>query len=474
MAIIPIAQKFHTVSSTVDTVDRGSAGFQADREIYTMQDIINTVSATGGSIDGSGAQYAIPVFTDTNTITNLPFGTSGHFLQSNGNGANPSFVEVGVKAGTQNTGIGFQAASAGSGGQYNTVFGHDAGIGVLGTSFNTIIGASAFPLITGNSANNTAVGMYALNSGSSNIEKCVAIGNFALRFMSRSALGGENTAIGYKAGEDISTGYGNVYLGVEAGANATTGNLNIGIGGSSLFNVSGSSNNTAIGNTALLDLVGGGRNVAVGNTSLRLLVSGEKNNALGFQAGYGITGSENVAIGWSAAFNSLSGDNNIVIGNFANASGAAVSNEITLGNSSISVLRCQVTSITSLSDERDKKDIVDLDKGLDTVMALKPRKFVWDNRAEQVVKSCVPAEVDEEGNVISEEVIEYEEKVSSKKGSKDIGFIAQELQTVDDDFLQLVYDANPEKLEASYGRLVPVLVKAIQELKEQLDNKQDK
>jgi hypothetical protein len=27
-----------------------------------------------------------------------------------------------------------------------------------------------------------------------------------------------------------------------------------------------------------------------------------------------------------------------------------------------------------------------------------------------------------------------------------------------------VYDANPEKLEASYGKLIPVLVKAIQEL----------
>ena len=61
-------------------------------------------------------------------------------------------------------------------------------------------------------------------------------------------------------------------------------------------------------------------------------------------------------------------------------------------------------------------------------------------------------------------MIEYDEVVSSKKGSKDVGFIAQELQTVDDDFLQLVYDVNPEKLEASYGRLIPVLVKAIQDL----------
>lgn len=464
MAIIPVGQKFHTLSSTVDTVDRGSAELQSQREIYTMQDIINTVSATGGSIDGSGAQYAIPVFTDTNTITNLPFGTSGHFLQSNGNGANPSFVEVGVKAGTQNTGIGFQAASAGSGGQYNTVFGHDAGIGVLGTSYNTIIGASAFPLITGNSANNTAVGMFALNSGSSNIEQCVAIGNFALRFMSRSALGGKNTAIGYKAGQDITTGYDNVLVGNTAGENGTTGYRNIGLGNTALFNFGSANNNVALGHGALSALVGGSTNISIGNSSMGTTTSAEKNVSVGHNAGYGISGDENVAIGWSAAFNSLSGDNNIVIGNFANASGAAVSNEITLGNSSITTLRCQVTSITSLSDERDKKDIVDLDKGLDTVMALKPRKFVWDNRAEQVVKSCVPAEVDEEGNVISEEVIEYEEIVSSKKGSKDIGFIAQELQTVDDDFLQLVYDENPDKLEASYGRLVPVLVKAIQEL----------
>jgi len=39
MAIIPNAQKFHTVSSTVDTTDRGSSELQSQREIYTMQDI---------------------------------------------------------------------------------------------------------------------------------------------------------------------------------------------------------------------------------------------------------------------------------------------------------------------------------------------------------------------------------------------------------------------------------------------------
>jgi hypothetical protein len=38
------------------------------------------------------------------------------------------------------------------------------------------------------------------------------------------------------------------------------------------------------------------------------------------------------------------------------------------------------------------------------------------------------------------------------------------LKELDDDYLGLVYDENPEKLEASYGRLIPVLVKAIQEM----------
>lgn len=51
-----------------------------------------------------------------------------------------------------------------------------------------------------------------------------------------------------------------------------------------------------------------------------------------------------------------------------------------------------------------------------------------------------------------------------KVGVKDSGFIAQDLQAVDDDWLKLVYAENPEKLEASYGRLIPVLVRAIQDL----------
>ena len=99
MAIIPLDYKLSwydpsqpggVVTTQNDNVNTATTAATQ----YTMADIINTVSATGGSIDGSGAQYALPVFTDTNTITNLPLGSSGQVLTSNGAGSDPSFQAV--------------------------------------------------------------------------------------------------------------------------------------------------------------------------------------------------------------------------------------------------------------------------------------------------------------------------------------------------------------------------------------------
>ena len=125
-------------------------------------------------------------------------------------------------------------------------------------------------------------------------------------------------------------------------------------------------------------------------------------------------------------------------------SSASVSDEITLGNSSISTLRCNQTSITSLSDGRDKINVAELSEGLDFVTRLKPVKFEWKTR---------------DGN--------------SKDGTYEAGFIAQDLQQLqkdtDTDYLKLVMDSNPDRLEASYGKLVPILVRAIQELKSEVE-----
>lgn len=200
--------------------------------------------------------------------------------------------------------------------------------------------------------------------------------------------------------------------------------------------------NTAIGYQAL-QVNTASLNTAIGAYSLHDVTTGSANTAVGTTAGDKITtGSNNICIGrdaGSSGTNDLTtGSNNIIIGHTAAATAATVSNEITLGNSSISALRCQVTTITALSDARDKTGISDLPAGLTFVNRLRPVAFDWAMRD------------------------------GGKVGVPDTGFIAQDLQAVQQatgvEIPGLVYDSNPDRLEAGYGKLIPVLVKAIQEL----------
>ena len=54
----------------------------------------------------------------------------------------------------------------------------------------------------------------------------------------------------------------------------------------------------------------------------------------------------------------------------------------------------------------------------------------------------------------------------------EIGFIAQDLQKLQEEtgihVPRLVFNDNPDKLEASYGTLLPLLVKSIQELSQEI------
>lgn len=164
------------------------------------------------------------------------------------------------------------------------------------------------------------------------------------------------------------------------------------------------------------------------------------------------TGENNLAIGFWSGFSLNSGDNNIIIGSNAEPSSNVVNNEITIGNSNNNVIRAAVTTITSLSDSRDKKNINDLSIGLNFINSLKPRVFNWDKR--EWYKTGVS-----DGSKIS--------KIQTA------GFIAQELDESQNkynaDWLKLVYKSNPNKWEATYGNLLPVIVKSIQELSSEKD-----
>lgn len=233
------------------------------------------------------------------------------------------------------------------------------------------------------------------------------------------------------------TGAGNTVVGDSALALATTGQDNTAFGAGSLGGLTIGDENVAIGSQSGQNIVSSNENTLVGFQSGFgdfALGLGSNNTFVGNRTGYNSSGSSNVFIGWTTALNATTGNNNIVIGSGADKATPTSSNSITLGNSAITTLRCAVTSITSLSDARDKTNVEESDYGIDFVNSLKPVKFEWDTRD------------------------------GAKKGVKDLGFIAQDLKELDDEHLNLVYDENPDKLEASYGKLIPVLVKAIQEL----------
>ncbi len=291
--------------------------------------------------------------------------------------------------------------------------------------------------------NNAAIGKDALNSNTTG-QRNIAIGTSAL---SLNTTNSSNVAIGHQAMKDSVGKTQSVAIGVDA--LKTGGSGNVAIGYQALFNGTGSSN-VAVGKDALVLSTIAVSNTAIGSEAGKSLTDGSANVLLGYNSGSALTtGGSNVFIGnFAASFNSgdiFTGSNNIAIGNLSDPSSLTVDNEITLGNSSHTVIRAAVTTITSLSDARDKKDVKELGAGLDFVKGLKPVEFVWDDRDE-----------------------------SGKHDVKDFGFIAQDLKKSQEDAeladtLKLVYEENPEKLEASYGKLVPILVKAIQELSEEME-----
>jgi len=185
-------------------------------------------------------------------------------------------------------------------------------------------------------------------------------------------------------------------------------------------------------------------NVAIGNAALDVNTTGISNVAIGSDAlGSNTIASGNTAVGSLAGNTLTTGVNNTCLGNNAQASAATVTGEFTLGNADIVNLRCADTTISTLSDRRDKTNIKDLPYGVTFIQALRPVQFDWATRD------------------------------GSRKGRKDFGFIAQELDQVEETFdcreyTRLVHKDNPEIWEADPMKTYPILVKAVQELSERV------
>ena len=393
----------------------------------------------------------------------------------------------------ENTMIGKNIGSDSDIGNNNTFVGNEAGKSAGGgASYN--VGLGYRTLQNNEGAFNVAIGRKALSGGGGSYN--IGIGDW-FAGTANAVTGDKNIFIGYDSGKSLTTCENVIAIGSNTLDTITEGrisgsgtNLNkyghIAIGGYALQKFQGLNNDqgnmcTAVGYNALATNVQGGSNTAFGPEALRYLGKGQTdvsqtgstgNTAVGqgalkggwsadwdatntFRGDYNTavgwlalanlksyTSDSNTAIGKQAGENLTTGHNNTCIGTGSNASTATVNDEITLGDSNISALRCQEQSISSLSDGRDKTDVVDLPAGLDFLNTLRPVKFKWQTR---------------DGN--------------GKDGLTRAGFIAQDLQLAQTNhgYLDLVMDNNPDKLEAKQGQLIPVLVKAIQELNAKID-----
>ena len=380
---------------------------------------------------------------------NTAFGSSSLANNTTGNhntalGGNSLFSNT---TGITNTALGFNSLYSNTTGDYNTALGtkslysnttgnSNTAIGLSSLYFNTIghsNTALGYGSLIGNTTGyeNTGLGCNALSSNTFGAHNTAA----GFNSLYSNITGGSNTGFGYSAMYSNTTGYYNTALGKNSLYFNTTGIENTATGLSSLYSNTTGNSNTALGYRTLYDNTTGFQNTAVGHHSL------ENNN-----------GNYNTALGYNAGSTVTTGANLTLLGIDANPSSPTALNQITLGNAFVSSLRCNVQNISSLSDARDKKNIKELNLGIDFIMKLQPRLFNWDKREWYDDNTSDGSKIKEEPTA---------------------GFIAQELdevQTTENaEWLNLVLKDNPEKLEATPGNLLPIIVKAIQDLKKEND-----
>jgi len=381
-----------------------------------------------------------------------------------------------------------------SGATNNTIFGKLSGDDLVsGGAYNCLFGENSGHAITTGVAN-TAVGFEALMTEDEKNDS-TAIGYQALKVQNGDQARMANCAVGYIAGTAITTGAKNTMVGAFAGWNAEVVSNTVCIG----YNAGGgdmtadANGSVAIGFSALGALTSGVQNTAVGYQSQDANNTGNWNTTVGFDSGGALVAgsNSNTAIGAGAlsagndedtdnntCVGSASGDvitnghTNTIIGADSDPSGAGGTNQTTLGygvtgtgnnevaigNTSVSAIKAQVTSITAYSsDERTKKDVKDYNiNGLDFIKDLSLKTYIYKNPADY------PNEI--RNSMYDDPNLKPDDPTETQ-----VGFIAQEVEEA----LKKHNISNVETYAPTqesgiktltYGNLIFPLISAVQEL----------
>lgn len=239
--------------------------------------------------------------------------------------------------------LAFKSGNAGAGtdlsaGGLNFVAGLGTGTGASTINFNTGTTLTSGSTLQTNSTKMTILGSGNVGIGTITPNNLIQVAGL-INFDNTDF----NTKLGYQAGNNIVSGAAqNTYIGYQAGlagsSNATADD-NTAVGYQALYQISTGSKNTAIGKDAIRQNTSGVDNTAIGYGALYYNTSGSSNVAIGREAGYitqafGQNGGQNqsVFIGQGTWPLNANGTNEIIIG--YNAKGLG-SNTISFGNTSI-------------------------------------------------------------------------------------------------------------------------------------------
>src|SRR5438876_2697925 len=267
---------------------------------------------------------------------------------------------------------------------------------------NTAEGFNALAhLTTGVAVDNTAIGFLALGDDTTGSDNTAS----GSRALVTNKTGNFNTASGFEALFSNDSGSGNTASGLNALFKNIDGSDNTANGVNTLYNNTSAGNNTAAGYAALYSNIGGNNNTANGTDALVNNTNGSSNTGEGANALFANnSGSNNTALGFNAGNKLTTGSNNIDIG--ANVPGVAgEANTIRIGKqgtqkqtfiagiSGVGVTGSQVFVSSSgklgimTSSARFKEAIKPMDRASEAILALKPVSFRY---KEQIDPDGIP------------------------------------------------------------------------------------
>jgi hypothetical protein len=296
------------------TVGRGASYIASNTAIGASSLANNTT----GYVNSALGQYSL--LTNTTGIGNTAVGNAS--MLSNTSGYYNTAVGYAAlytnATGIQNNAMGYLSLAYNTTGGQNIAIGHQAAYNNTTGGGNVTIGHQAGYVNT--VRNNTVLIGY--QAGYNNVtDSSVGIGYQALFNQTTSA--DRNTAVGYTAGANLSSGAYNVALGWGAMSSGNTG--------SGTYNI-------ALGYSALNVNTSGAQNIAIGAYSLLATTTSTYNIAIGYSAG----GTQSSNTGYNTfigtyAGNTTTGSSNIFVGSFtgAGASGGAGASITTGSNNTI-------------------------------------------------------------------------------------------------------------------------------------------